>query len=182
MAQLLRMQSGYRRSRQALFDGEVQVPRGLPPVLISPSQPDALGPEHGVYVRLPGADFPPAGATAVDEIGDADIAPGASATLVTIPVGDTLRFRVAGIGFGADDESVLRFLTWSVILNGLDPVGAYNNRTSVIGSIRQLADVFLLVGSSSIVTVVATSSATAALTYRFICRVRGWFYNEKESG
>lgn len=151
------------------------------PVRIEPSQPDALGPEQGTAVKLPGANYPPAGARPVDEIGDGFIAPGGVGVLVTVIVPDTYRFRIAGVGFGADDDIALGYLTWA-ILHGADVAPGYEQKQAPIGSVRQLADIFDLVGSSLTVTVRATIAATAPVTYRYICRVRGWFYSEKESG
>jgi len=160
--------------------GQARLARAMPVTALEPSQPGALGPEQGMYVRLPGADFPPAGAVAVDEIGDANIAPAASAVLITVAVPDTYRFRIAGIGFGADDEVALRFLTWSIRANG-DTIRGYVAVASAVGSIRQLADIFVVRGSSDTVTVVGAADATAGLTYRYICRVRGYFWSEKEA-
>ncbi len=180
MSRYLVPQSPFNRSLRANLAGQtVEVPRGVPPVRIEPSQPGALGPEQGQLVALPGANYPPAGAQAIDLVGDANIAAGASATLVTLLVNDTLRFRVAGIGFGADDETALGFLTWSMRENG-DAQQGYNSVPAAIGSIRQLADVFHLSGSSVLFTIVASSAASAVVTFRFICRVRGWLFATKE--
>jgi hypothetical protein len=160
--------------------------RQLPSVDLQPSQPGALGAEQGVYVRLPGADFPPAGAIAVDQVGDGTIAPGATAALVTIPVPDAVRFRMLGIGFGADDEVALRFLTWSIRTGPAsstgDTIPGYVGVASSVGSIRQLADIFVVVGSSLTTTIFALLDPTAVLSYRFICRVRGYFWQEYEGG
>lgn len=150
------------------------------PVRIQPSQPDVLGTEQGTYIRLPGANFPPAGAIPVDPIGDANIAPGGVATLVTITVADTFRFRAAGIGFHADDDIALGYLTWAILV-GPDPAPGYSQMLAAVGSIRQLSEIFVLVGSSQTFTVRATIAATAPITYRYACRVRGWFYSEKEA-
>lgn len=163
------------------YGGQTYFPTDLGPADMAPSQPGSLLPEQGVEVKLPGVNFPPAGATAVDAVGDANIAAGATATLVSIQVPDTLRFRIVGIGFGADDETALRFLTWSIRVTGAqDTVPAYFNVPSAVGSIRQLSEIFLLIGSSSLVTVQAISDASAIITYRFICRLRGHFYAERE--
>lgn len=182
MSRYLRPQAPFNRSLRAEYNGEpIQVPQGLPPVRILPSQPGALGPEQGKLIALPGASFPPAGATPVDVIGDGNIAAGASAVLITIPVPDGQRFRVAGIGFGADDETALGFLTWNMRENG-DAQPGYNAVPAGIGTIVQLADIFHLSGSSVTFTIVATSATAAVGTYRFISRVRGWFYADKEVG
>jgi hypothetical protein len=152
------------------------------PVYVEPSQPDALGTEQGIYTRLPGANYPPAGARPVDVIGDANLAASAVSALVTITVPDTVRFRIAGIGFGADDDIALGYLTWA-ILHGSDVAPGYEQQQAAIGSIRQLADIFDLVGSSLTVTVRATISAAAPAApafYRYLCRVRGWFYTEQK--
>lgn len=178
MSSPLRPQNPVAPSVRAKWPGAITPPRHLPPVQIDPSQPAALGPDGGKLVALPGANYPPAGATPVDVIGDGNIAPGASAVLVTVTVPDTLTFVMAGIGFGADDETALGFLTWSLRANG-DTLPGYVGTPAAIGSIRQLADIVTVVGSSGVVTVVAASSASAVLTYRFICRVRGYFYAEK---
>ena len=146
--------------------GQADRARLIPSVDVQPSQPGSLGPEQGVYVRLPGADFPPAGAVAVDQTGDAVIAPGATANIVTIAVPDTVRFRMVGIGFGADDEVALRFLTWSIRTGAPtqvpgDTIVGYVGIPSAVGSIRQLAEIFVVVGSSLTTTIVALSDATS---------------------
>ena len=146
---------------------------------IAPSQPGALGPQHGQYVRLPGSSFAPAGATPVDETGDGNLAPSTAGTLVSITVPDGQTFRMAGIGFGADDETALAFLTWSIQV-GMDSIPGYVSKPATVGSLQYLADIFVVLGSSVTVNVVATPLAAAATTYRYICRVRGWFYAESE--
>jgi len=149
------------------------------PVQLEPSQPGVLGPEQGTYIRLPGANFPPAGAIPVDEPGDLNLAPGAVGNLVTVRVPDTLRLRLAGIGFTADDDIALGYLTWAIIL-GSDPAPSYSQQQAAVGSVRQPREIFVLVGSSQTMTVRATIAATAPVTYRYICQVVGWFYTEKE--
>jgi hypothetical protein len=149
------------------------------PVLIQPSTPPALGADHGQYVSLPGFNFPPAGCIPVDVIGDANLAPSASGVLITVTVPDTFRLRVAGIGFGADDDIALGYLSWAIRL-GPDQVQGYGNVLAAIGSIRQLAEIVVLAAASQTLTVVATIAATAPITYRYIARLRGWFYSEKE--
>ena len=150
------------------------------PAGIAPSQPGALGPQYGQWIKLPGANFPPAGATAVDEIGDGNIAAGGNANLLSVVVPDGQRFRMAGIGFGADDETALAFLSWTILCP--DPYPGYIAKVAGIGSIRNLTDIFFLIGSSVTVTVNGQNATTAATTYRFICRVRGWLYSEEVSG
>jgi hypothetical protein len=177
----LRAQDPRLASMKARLPREVDVPsmRDIPPVLMQPSQPGALGAEQGIYVRLPGANYPPAGAVAVDVDGDANIAPGASAVLVSVVVPDTVRFKMVGIGFGADDEVALRFLTWAIKLNDVGSPG-YTQKNAVIGTIVQLALLIISVGSSQTVTVVGTADVTAVVTYRYICRFQGYFYADKE--
>jgi len=162
-----------------VYGGQARDAARIAPVQIQQSQPGAYGPEMGTYVRLPGANYPPAGSVAVDAIGDANIAPAATATLVTVTVPDTLRFRMVGIGFGADDEVALRFLTWAIRFDG-DTRPGYNFVSAAVGSLRQLAEIIVVIGSSQTVTVVGAADANAVLTYRYQCRVRGWFWNEKE--
>jgi hypothetical protein len=169
---------GYRIARSG--NGVVPLPVDLPDAQIAPSQP-GFGPTLGTWVKLPGANFQPAGSIPVDLVGDANIAPGASGTvLITYQVPDTLRFRIAGIGFGADDEAALTFLTWTIQANGLSVPG-YTGIPAAIGSIPQLADIFVLRSSFELVTVVANVAPTAVVTYRYICRLRGWSFAEKES-
>lgn len=149
-----------------------------PPADLSTQIPPALQPTGGQQVVLPGADFPPAGAIPVDVSGDADIAPGGSAFLLTIQVPQQVRFRMAGIGFGADDESSLRFLTWSILFNGDPAQSGYNSQPAAIGSLRQLADIFLIASSTVVVQIQAASASIASVSYRYICRMRGWFFTE----
>jgi hypothetical protein len=155
------------------------VPRDLPPASREPSQPGALGPEQGMLVALPAANFPPAGAYPVDEMGDANIAPGGSATLLSVVIPDARRFRMVGIGFGADDETALQFLSWSI--NAPDPQPGYINKSSAVGSLRNLTEIFFIIGSSVTVSIVGRSASTAASTYRFIARVRGWLSEERQA-
>jgi len=159
--------------------GAVEVPTGLGPAAPVPSIPGALNPEQGMAVMLPGGNYPPAGAIPQDDSGDADIAPGASATLVSIVVPNMLRHRLVGIGFGAVDDVALGFLTWRIEVNGT-AAPSYFGQTAAIGSIRQLADIFLLTGNAATIAVIGTMAATAVVTYRVIARMRGWYYTEKE--
>lgn len=156
------------------------VPVGLGPAPFKPSQPQ--GGNASRRIALPGCNFPPADAIPVDQIGSASIANGGSATLETIIVPDTYSFRMAGIGFGADDESGLRFLSWSLFAT--PPGGTitpYINMPAAIGSIVQPSEVFVVVGSSVTLTLVATNNSHTVATYFFFCRIRGWFYSEKEA-
>jgi len=147
--------------------------RGLPAAELESSQPHGL--IQPLPIQLPGANFPPAGARAADPIGDAFIAPGAAATLITVNVPDTLRFVVAGIGFDTDDPAALGYLTWAILLDG-DPSPSYEQMQAAVGSIRQLASLFVLAGSSQTLTVRATIAATAPITYRYVAHLRGWYY------
>jgi hypothetical protein len=161
-----------------LFGGVSQYPTDLGPAAIGPSQAAALASVGPPEVGLPGSNFPPAGSTPVDELGDGDIAPGGTAVLLTIRIPDTFRFRMAGIGFGADDEVALGFLRWSIRSDG-DVVPGYFNMTAGIGSIRQLASIVYVGGGSSTITIVAIIDPLAVLTYRYIVRAQGWFYLER---
>jgi hypothetical protein len=161
--------------------GGLEAVRSVVMGALGSSQPGALGPQTGTYVRLPGSNFPPAGALPVDEMGDAVIVAGATALLITYTVPTNLILRIEGIGFGADDETALAFLSWSMQLNG-DTVPGYVNKPSAVGSIRNLTPIFQIAGTSSIVTITATISLLAVLPYRYICRIRGWCYSEKEAG
>lgn len=179
MRTLIRPQVPLPAGRASLSNQPVRVPLDLGPAPIDPSQPGALGAQQGVWVRLPGANFPPAGATPVDELGDANIAAGGTGLFVTITVPDGQRFRMAGIGFGADDETALAFLSWTI--NAPDPTVGYINKAAAIGSIRNVTPIIFLVGSSVVVTVTGAAALTAVVTYRYICRVQGWFYSEMEA-
>jgi uncharacterized membrane protein len=145
-----------------------------------PTIPGQLNPEVGTPIQLPGANYPPAGAIPQDDSGDANIAPGASAVLVTLNVPNLLRHRLAGIGFGAIDDVALGFLTWRIDVNGTS-APSYFGQTAAIGSIRQLADIFLLTGNAARIEVVGTMNAASVVTYRIICRTRGWYFTEKET-
>lgn len=147
--------------------------RNLPAAELESSQPHGL--IQPLPIQLPGANFPTAGARAADPIGDGFIAPGTSAILITIVVPDNLRFVVAGIGFDTDDPAALGYLTWAILLNG-DASPSYEQMQAAVGSIRQLATIFVLVGSSQTLTVRATIDATAPITYRCVAHLRGWYY------
>lgn len=175
-APLIRTQVAVPRNDGSVPGRRPGQPIGAGAAPIAPSQPGALGPQHGIWVKLPGVNFPPAGATPVDEIGDANIAAGGNANLLSVVVPDGQRFRLAGIGFGADDESALAFLSWTILAP--DPYPGYIAKVAAVGSIRNLTEMFFLIGSSVTVTINGQSSAAAATTYRYICRVRGWFYSE----
>jgi len=156
-----------------------EIPTRARPVETAPSQPPGLGQQVGI--RLPGANFQPAGGRGADVIGDANIAPGGVATLVTITVPDNLRLIIVGIGFDTDDPVAIGYLTWAILL-GPDPAPSYEQMLAAVGSVRQLSTIQVVVGSSQTFTVRATIAATAPITYRFICRVRGWYYTEREGG
>jgi len=155
--------------------------RGEGPVRLAPSTPAGYRPAFGTPVLLPGANFPPAGAIPVDVLDGASIAPGASANLITIPTPDATRLKIAGIGFGAMDDIATGYLSWSILL-GPDQVQGYGSKLAAIGSIRQLAEISVVVGASQTLTVRATIAATAPITYLYYARVRGWYYNEQEPG
>jgi hypothetical protein len=157
---------------------DIPVPVGIGPAPMNPSQPRAGNVQRRII--LPGADYPPADAIPVDEIGDGSIAAGATAVLVSVIVPDTRSFRMAGIGFGADDESALRFLSWTINATppGV-PIPGYTNKPATIGSIPQLAYIFTVLGSSVTVEVLGTNNSV--LTHYFVCRLQGWFYTEKEA-
>jgi hypothetical protein len=149
------------------------------PARIASQQPDALSPEGGQLIRLPGFNFPPAGVIPVDADGDADIAAGGTATLITVAVPAGSRFRLWGIGFDAGDETALKFLTWSIRIN-TDTIPGYVQKNAVIGTIVQLTEIVVVAYGNSTLTVQGTASALAIATYRYIARIRGWFYAEKE--
>lgn len=155
--------------------------REIPAGDVAASRPDGLFPGGAASVKLPGFNFPPDGAIPVDPIGDASIAPGAAAVLVTIEVPPNLRLRLAGIGFHADDEVALGYLTWSIRL-GPDAAQGYPEQLAAVGSLRQLSPIVVLASSSQPVTVRANIAATAPITYRYACRLQGYFYLEREGG
>ena len=174
----LRRQIGYPAVRRASVSQNVEIPPNLPSQPQPPSQPQALGQEPGQRIILPGVNYPPAGATPVDELGDAVIGAGGSGLLLTITLPDQQRFRMVGIGFGADDETALAFLSFTIFA-GPFPVPGYINKRAAIGTIQQLTEIFILTGSSLPITVVGTADPLAVIEYRFLCRVRGWYYFEK---
>jgi hypothetical protein len=166
-------------------------PRGIPPPDSYPVKPAPvagdLRPNLGggltphtadrQAIGLPGFNFPPQGAYPVDQQADAAIAPGASATLITVVVPQGSMLRVAGIGFDAFDPIALSYLTWSLLVAG-QPDRAYTNQTAVIGSIRTLADIVFFVANQTTLTLVASVAAAAPVTYTYAARLRGWFYSE----
>jgi hypothetical protein len=156
------------------------VPHGIGPAPFQPSQPRGASPQRRII--LPGCDFPPADAIPVDLISEQDIGPTVTVTLSTITVPDTYTMRIDGIGFGADDESGLRYLSWTLNVtppnSGITP---YINMPAAIGSIPQPSPVIVVLGSSYVLTLRATNNAPAiGATYHYFSRVKGWFYREYE--
>ena len=175
MKEYLRPQSGYPAVRRMAVQPALRIPPFIPPAEFGPSQPGAYGTDR-TAIALPGANYPPAGATPVDILGSAAIAPGANGVLLTFQVPDTQRFRLAGIGFGAPDETATGFLSWTI--TAPDPQGGYIAKSAVIGSIGFLADVFYVWGSSVLVSVVGTAATDAVVSYNYECRIRGWTWIE----
>lgn len=131
-------------------------------------------------VDLPSAYAPAAGDPPVDEIQEADISAGASANVLTFQIPDTYTLRVAGIGWGAEDESGLRFLSWSLFT---DPPGIpfypYVNKPAAIGSIEEPSPIFLCIGSSALVRLVATNNSSVPVAYHYFARMVGWMFRER---
>jgi hypothetical protein len=155
-----------------------QALRAMRPVALAPSQPGGTDP---AAIGLPAVNFTPAGATAVDEMGDLVIAAGASGVLLQYQIPESMTLRIAGIGFGADDETSLAFLSWSAQLNG-DPYPGYSFKPTAVGSLRNLTEIFITAGSSALFSIVGSATLAAVLPYRYIARIRGWLYSEKEAG
>lgn len=164
------------RRQPVRFPGQ-PIPNGLGPEMVQPSQPGALGPEQGVYVRLPGANYAPAGATPVYEIGDGNVAVSATAIVVTYTVPDTVRCRITHVGFGADDETALGYLNWSIRF-GLDSQPGYINKPAALGTLLQPFPVTLYAGSSVTINLAVTASANAVITYRYIAVLLGYLWRE----
>jgi hypothetical protein len=179
-------QSGYPAVRRAAVAGGLQIPPGIAPVSVQSGQPGALSPEQGIWVRLPAANFPPAGGSPVDELGNAVLAAGGAAGLMlTIPVPAGQRFTLAQIGFSASDETSLQFFTWTIFF-GPNPLPGYINKSAVIGTLGQAAAVDVVTQATQPVTVMGMCSAQAgthlgvAISYTYFARIRGWFYAEQE--
>lgn len=170
----------YRDPLTEMEERHSQVQPDTGPGQMDPTQPGGQAPPGRVPVRLPGANYPPAGSFAVDEQQDADIPAGSTATVLTFTVPETNQLRLDGIGFGAADEVALRFLTWSLLVNR-DPAPAYANVAATVGTIVQVSPIFLHIGGPAVVQLEATSDAAAVLTYRFIARLKGWQYVDRGS-
>lgn len=136
-------------------------------------------PGSGILVALPPVNFPPEGAYPVPILADEDVAPGASATILTFNVPAVRSLRVAEIGFGADDETCLRFLTWSLNINST-PAPGYNGVAATIGTISSPATIVLNVPGPATVTMTVTAALTANVTYRYIVWLSGWLYGQQE--
>jgi hypothetical protein len=179
MGSFFRRQNPIAPTIRRQYGGVSVYPTDLGPAPLAPTLPGAGYSEGGIRIgSLPGQNFPAAGSTPVDEIGDANIAPGGTATLVTVNVPSSSTLVIVGIGFGADDEVALASLTWKLQVNSA-PTPGYWGVPAAIGSIRQLAEVVVVVGSEGTLTIDATAAASAVLTYRFIARVRGWLWQDK---
>jgi hypothetical protein len=146
-----------------------------------PTLPGTSSPSEGQRVQLPPVNFPPAGMFAVDQQQDADIAAGATATVLTLNVPINNQLRIDGIGFGADDEVALRFLTWTLFIRS-DPAQAYSNVGASIGTIVETSTIILHARGPNTITLVLSSSAAAVLTYRFVVRLKGWMFTDVRMG
>jgi len=123
------------------------------------------------------------GGIPVDLIGEGDFAFNVTQTMLEIEVPDTYRFRIAGIGFGADNEANLRYITWSIIATPPGtPITGYNNKQAGIGSVLQPSWVFTTQGSSVKLSLIVTSSNFSINPMHIFARVQGWFYSEKLVG
>lgn len=147
---------------------------------LAPQAPTQSGAPYSkaTPIGLPEVNYPPTGAQPVDEPGDASVAPAATATLITIEVPVNRQLRLDGIGFGADDEIALAFLTWS-IYEDANPAPAYYAQAATIGEIVHPAQIFLHVAGPKRVTLRVTPSALAVVTYRYIARLKGWLYGQQ---
>jgi hypothetical protein len=170
-----REQSPIIPSLRRFHGGVVEVPVDLPAAQIQGPSPEGPQPEGGVPIELPGVFAPAFGSIPVELIGDANIAPAAEAVIVTYQVPEGFRFRMAGIGFSADDETALRFLTWRIEVSSTR-VPPYVSVPAGIGSIIQLSPIFFPAPGGQRVDVIASSDPAAGATFRFICRVQGWTY------
>lgn len=153
-------------------------PRG-PYAPVAPTAPGGSAPETGVPVALPLFNFPSRGAFDVNEIRDADIAPAASSDVITFDVGSSQQLRISAIGFGADDEVALRFLTWSLFAPAGNPVAGYANVPSTTGTLAEPGEVHIHVPGPAQVVMRLTADTGAGLTYRYIARMVGWLYTDE---
>lgn len=168
--------------QRASADGML-VPADLGPAPFKPSQPEGYQ-DPSRRLDLPGHLYPPPDAIPLDTItpGTA-IGFGASATLATILIPGTKTLRIDGIGFGAGDESGLAFLSWSLIGTPPGtPITPYNNVPAGIGSIVHPSFVFVVVGSTTVITLVATNNSLVLGTYTYTARIKGWYFTEKVAG
>lgn len=129
-------------------------------------------------VSLPGFNFPPEGSFPVDETSDVAVAPGATATIITVAVPAGVMFRINGIGFDSFDPIALSFLTWSLLRSG-DPDRAYTNQAAVIGSVRTPSPIVFFVANQSVITLRLAVAAASPSTYTYVARLHGWFYSEQ---
>lgn len=146
---------------------------------LRPNITDGLsaGTHDRTSVALPAFSTPPQGAWPVDRDADATIAPGATTTLLTIPVPQGAMLTLVGVGFDSFDPIALGYLTWSFLRSG-DPDREYTNKTAVVGSLREPTPIVFFVGNAQTFTLALTLSALSPVSYTFGARVRGWFYSE----
>ena len=179
-----RQQSGRPAALRAANAGTIELPAGVPAAALTPGQPAPVT-GLGVPVRLPGANFAPAGSDPVDEIGDANIGAAAPQLFLTVNVPDGKRLTIADIGFTADDETSLQFLSWTIFV-GANPLGGYINKSAVIGTLSQLGVLGRVIQASQPVTIVGAVSPNVGthlgvgIVYHYFCRVHGWICAEAE--
>lgn len=150
------------------------------PARNAPTTPGGLAPAPGNRVQLPGINYFPNGAFPVDQVGAADIAGQSQAVVLSIMVPSDAQLRLDGIGFGADDENALGFLTWQLFENNV-PTQEYGQvKSSAIGTILHPSVIHLHARGPNTIQLVLTNASDPALTYHFVARLKGWRYSEKE--
>jgi len=128
-------------------------------------------------VVLPPFHYAPEGCFPLDLQGEADIAPSTTVNLISFTVPNSQKCRLNGIGFGADDEVGLRFLTWQLLING-DPSQAYGSSKANIGNLSDPSTIIQSATNGQLITLSATMGAGAILPYHIVARITGWLYLE----
>lgn len=166
--------------------GAFGIPRRLPPggepVPPAPHrrvQPQGLAPEGDVAVLLPGCNFPPRGAIGVDQIDETDLTvPATDVVVATIPIPASWIFRVTHIGFSADDELSLAWVTWTLKKGGT-PIGNFAARAAAIGSTHDPSGVgLLLIDGESTLTLEMRIAAVGSVYSHINSRIAGYYFQQ----
>lgn len=143
---------------------------------VGPTLPGGASAWKNLKIDLPETNFPPAGATAVQVIGDGQLTGTVEDTIFTFFVPADSRLRIDKIGFDADDEAALAFMFWNLgTLEG--PVPGFERVPALYGTVANAEEIFAIIAGQATVRVrISQVDPIAAGTHSYRVRISGWLY------